>query len=160
MFILRMSMHRDNKIGSICCYLSLLSTFSYAFPPRAESATFLFATMRFGPTLFLNNNREMYDQVRPTRHHRVRYASCDFLAKSYKAKYRTLTDRVSLRAICILYGIARTRFRRAFRLGYGVSFRRLVCIASRNWQRILQRIASLQAWMSREGSIVLSLQSE
>ena len=38
-------MHIDNKIGSICCYLSLLSTFPYAFPPRAESATFSFATM-------------------------------------------------------------------------------------------------------------------
>ena len=38
-------MHLDNKIVSFCGYLSLLSTFSYAFPPRAESATFLFATM-------------------------------------------------------------------------------------------------------------------
>ena len=45
MFILRIVMHLDNKIGYICCYLSLLSMFSYAFPPRAESATFLFATM-------------------------------------------------------------------------------------------------------------------
>ena len=45
MFILRILMHLDNKLGFISCYLSLLSTFSYAFPPRAESATFLFATM-------------------------------------------------------------------------------------------------------------------
>ena len=57
--------------------LSLLSTFSYAFPTRAESATFLFAAM-VG----------------------VRYASCDFLAKSYKAdiahrpivRHRSLCD--------------------------------------------------------------------
>ena len=53
-------MHLDNKIGSICCYLSVLSTFSYAFPPRAESATFLFAAMSMGSTQFIPPKRRFW----------------------------------------------------------------------------------------------------
>ncbi len=43
-------MHPDNKIVSFVVITASYLRFSYAFRPRRESATFLFATMLFSPT--------------------------------------------------------------------------------------------------------------